>query len=144
MPLSLSVYLIFLVFIIQTLINITRLSGERDLAYSHMTMMKFSCNFASLLLSLGGIILFFLGLRYPEVYKYRQGVKWGCLVMAMDQLVIGSGWIIEHTTILPIVLVSVVTLGLYTWFAIVCYKWEIDDIRKNLIVNVGVPIVPHE
>ena len=27
-----------------------------------------------------------------------------------------------------------------TWFAIICYKWEIDDIRKNIIVNIGVPI----
>ena len=112
--------------------------------YSHMTMMKWGCNITSLLLSLGGILLFFLGLRYPEVYKYRQGLKWGCLVMAIDQMVIGTGWIIEHTTILPIVMVSLLTLGLYTWFSIVCYKWEIDDIRKNLIVNVGVPIVPQE
>ena len=140
MPLSLSVYLIFLVFIIQTLVNITRLSGERDLNYSHMTMLKWSCNFTSLLLSLLGMLLFFLGLRYPEVYTHRKGVKWGCLVMALDHLVTGCGWIMEHTTILPIVMGSSAVLGMYTWFSIVCYKWEIDDIRKNLIVNVGVPI----
>ena len=114
------------------------------MSYSRMTMMKWGCNVTSLALSLVGIGLFFMGLKYPEVYKYRQGVKWGCLVMGVDQVVIGSGWVIEHTTILPIIFISVVTLGIYTWFSIVCYKWEIDDIRKNLIVNVGVPIASHE
>lgn len=60
--------------------------------------------------------------------------------MAMDQLVIGWGWIIEHSKIITILFYSSFQLSMITWFAIICYKWEIDEIRKNIIVNIGEPL----
>ena len=132
--------MILVVFILQSMINLTRLITEREPSYSRMTALKCVANVVSFLLSVGCIFFFVCGLKNPDIYSRRQGLKIGCFLMILDQLVIGWGWIIEHSQMAPIVFVCTLQISGITWFAIICYKWEIDEVRKNIIVNVGVPV----
>ena len=126
------------------MINLTRLITEREPTYSRMTALKCFANFVSFLLSVACISLFVAGLKNPDIYSRRQGLKLGCFLMILDQLVTGWGWIIEHSQIIPIIFICSLQISVITWFAIICYKWEIDEIRKNIIVNVGVPVAHHK
>ena len=69
--LTLSVYMILVVFILQSMIDLTRLITEREPSYSRMTALKCVANVVSFLLSVGCIFFFVCGLKNPDIYSRR-------------------------------------------------------------------------
>ena len=77
--------------------------------------------------------------------------------MALDQFVLGLSWVMEYghsgsssqpllvrtlsDPLFMIVMYTMMYLAMVTAFAVVCYKWEIDDIRRQ-IIEIGVPLHP--
>ena len=77
--------------------------------------------------------------------------------MALDQFVLGLSWVMEYghsgsssqpllvrsmnDPLFMIIFYTSLYLAMTTAFAVVCYKWEIDDIRRQ-IIEMGVPLHP--
>ena len=58
--------------------------------------------------------------------------------MMIDNIIISSEMVLKRQSLINCILISLFDLSFLTWFAIICYKWEIDDIRKHLI-EIGIP-----
>ena len=84
------------------------------------------------------MILFIRGLKNPQIYSNRQGLKIGCLLLMIDNILISSELVLKRQNLIYTIFISSFDLAMLVWFAIICYKWEIDDRRKNLI-EIGVP-----
>ena len=80
-------------------------------------------NLIRVILNMFAIILFIRGLSNPEVYKRRAEPRIGCFFMQIDAILISSCMILEFYDIWIIIPLSYACLSVYTWFAIICYKW---------------------
>ena len=58
--------------------------------------------------------------------------------MIIDHIIVSSEMVLQRHSLTYCILISVFDLTFITWFAIICYKWEIDDRRKHLI-EFGIP-----
>ena len=56
----------------------------------------------------------------------------------IDNIIISSEMVLKRHSLINCIIISIFDLTIITWFAIICYKWEIDDRRKHLI-EIGIP-----
>mmetsp|Transcript_8454 Transcript_8454/g.14185 ORF Transcript_8454/g.14185 Transcript_8454/m.14185 type:complete len:87 (+) Transcript_8454:846-1106(+) len=64
----------------------------------------------------------------------------GCMVMAVEQIMIGASLVVQRRdSLVEASFLVVVSVSVLTWYAVVCFKWEIDEIRRN-IIQIGLPV----
>lgn len=90
-------------------------------------------NLVRLLLNLFAIILFVRGLCNPEIYDRRSEPRIGCFLMQIDAVIGFSCMVLDFHDIWSMVCFGSLGLAIYTWFAIICFKWQIDDKRRNAL-----------
>lgn len=128
-----AMYLIFMVLVVVfiTSFSLTLIDGMGRFFYVE--------NLVRVLLNFFAIILFARGLCNPEVYDRRSEPRIACFLMQIDTIIGFSLVILDFFDIWTVLWQSTLTLSTYTWFAILCYHWQIDDRRRNAL-QIGVPI----
>lgn len=116
-PLTFSMYIILMWFILVgiTSLCILLLDGLGKILYVE--------NLVRLLLNSSAIALFIRGLANPEIYDRRQDPRLGCLLMQLDALLGFACMVLEFNDIWVVIPASCLCLAVYTWFAVICYKW---------------------
>ena len=132
-PLTLSMYLILMVFILIFILSLG------ILLHDGIGKVLYVENLVRVLLNFSAIAFFVRALAYSEVYGRRSEARIGCFLMQLDAIIVSCCMVLDHNDIWMIIPVSCCCLVMYTWFAVICYKWQLDERRRNAL-QIGVPI----